>query len=166
MADLKNWLEKLFIDKEMKKRIEFFGKVSIFAGLPRNAVGKLITIMYHRSYEPGEVVCAEGEFGKALFIVMSGEVILSRKPGILREEKVISTMESGDFFGEMALLEEKPRTATAKAVTKSEVYIIYKANFDSMAERDPRVGFKVIRNIAVIIGKRLRGMLDEENKGG
>ena len=166
MANFKHWLGNLFIDKEMKQRLDFFSKVSIFEGLAKNVIGKLVTIMYRRTYEPGEVICSEGEVGKALFIVMSGEVAITRKPGMLREEKVLATMESGDFFGEKALLEEKPRTYAAKAITKSEIYIVYKANFDGMIEKDPRIGLQVIRNISVILCSSLRCMMEEENKGG
>jgi CRP-like cAMP-binding protein len=121
----------------------------------------LVAAMYRRAYETGEVICPEGEIGKALFIILSGEVTISRKAGLLKEDKVISRLKSGDFFGEMALLEEKPRSATAKAVSDSEIYIIYKSNFDGMIEKNPRIGLQVIRNIAVILSARLRGIMDQ-----
>ncbi len=160
MLNIKEYIKNLLIDREMKQKIDFFNKVSIFKGLSRFAVGKLVTAMYSRKYEAEEIICLEHELGKALFIIMSGEVAITRKSGVLREDKIISRLKSGDFFGEMALLEEKPRSATAKALTDCELYIIYKANFDSMIEKDPKIGFLVIKNISVILSARLRGMID------
>lgn len=159
--NLTDGLQSLLMDRQMKEKIEFFRKVSIFDGLKKYDVGKLITAMYHRTYESGDIICPEGEIGKALFIIREGAVAISRKAGLLSGEKIISSLKSGDFFGEMALLEEKPRSATAKAVAKSEIYIIYKSNFDSMIEKDPKIGLQVIRNIAKILSSRLRGMMDQ-----
>lgn len=160
MLNIKEYIKNLLIDREMKQKIDFFSKVSIFNGLSRFAVGKLVTAMYSRKYEADEIICPEHELGKALFIIMSGEVIITRQSGMLREDKIICRLKSGDFFGEMALLEEKPRSATAKAATDCELYIIYKANFDGMIEKDPKIGLMVIKNISVILSARLRGMID------
>ncbi len=160
MLNIKEFIKNLLIDREMKQKIDFFSKVNIFNGLNRFAVGKLVTAMYSRKYEAEEIICPEHELGKALFIIMTGEVAITRKSGMLREDKTITRLKSGDFFGEMALLEEKPRSATAKALTNCELYIIYKANFDSMIEKDPKIGLMVIKNISVILSARLRGMID------
>jgi CRP/FNR family transcriptional regulator, cyclic AMP receptor protein len=160
MLDIRRLFTKLIIDQEMKQKIEFFSRISIFNGLSHFDVGKLVTAMYCRAYEADEIVCSEQELGKALFIIMSGEVAITRKSGLLKEEKIISRLKSGEFFGEMALLEEKPRSATAKALTSCQIYIIYKSNFDSMIAKDPKIGFVVIKNISVILSSRLRGMID------
>ena len=160
MLNLKEFTKNLLIDREMKQKIDFFSRVSIFNGLTRFAIGKLVTAMYSRKYEAGEIICSENELGKALFIIMNGEVGITRKSGMLRQEKIISHLKSGEFFGEMAMLEEKPRVATAKALTDCELYIIYKANFDNMIEKDPKIGLLVIKNISVILSARLRGMIN------
>lgn len=160
MLDIRKFFAKLFIDQEMRQKIEFLSKISIFKGLNSFDIGKLVTAMYCRSYEADEAICAEQELGKALFIIMSGEVAVTRKSGMLKEEKILSRLKSGDFFGEMALLEEKPRSATVKSLTPCQVCIIYKANFDSMIEKDPKIGLVVIKNISVILSSRLRGMID------
>lgn len=160
MLNIRKLFTKLFIDQEMKQKIGFFSKISIFNGLNSFDVGRLITAMYCRAYEVDEVICAEQEVGKALFIIMDGEVAITRKSGLLKENKVLSRLKSGEFFGEMALLEEKPRSATAKALTPCKVCIIYKANFDSMIAKNPKIGLVVIKNISVILSSRLRGMID------
>ncbi|MDD5491616.1 MAG: cyclic nucleotide-binding domain-containing protein [bacterium] len=160
MLDIRKYFANLFIDREMRQKIDFFSKISIFKGLNSFDIGKLATAMYCRLYETGEVVCAEQELGKALFIIMSGEVAITRKSGLLKEEKILSRLKSGDFFGEMALLEEKPRSATAKVLVPCQVCIIYKANFDSMIDKNPKIGLAVIKNISVILSSRLRGMID------
>ncbi len=162
MLNIRKWLTKIIIDQEMKEKIEFFKNISIFKGLSGFDVGKLVTTMYARTYEANEVICGEHELGKAIFIVLSGEVAITRKSGLLKEEKAISHLKSGECFGEMSLLEEKPRSGTARALIPSQVYIMYKSNFDSMIEKNPKIGLIVIKNIAVILSSRLRGM----NSGG
>lgn len=160
MLDFRKLFARILMDREMKEKIEFFGKISIFNGLNSIDVGRLVTAMYCRAYDKDDVICSEHEIGKALFIIMDGEVAITRKSGLLKEDKVLSRLKSGEFFGEMALLEEKPRSATAKAVTPCKMCIIYKANFDSMIDKNPKIGLVVIKNIAVILSSRLRGMID------
>ncbi|MEW6041796.1 MAG: cyclic nucleotide-binding domain-containing protein, partial [Elusimicrobiota bacterium] len=86
----------------------------------------------------------------AIFIIKSGEVAL------FKSNKPLARLKEGDFFGEMALLEEVPRTATATAVTVAEIGFMYKAAFDTLIENDPRLGLKVIYNLAKMVSGRLR----------
>ncbi|MDD5259956.1 MAG: cyclic nucleotide-binding domain-containing protein [bacterium] len=157
MPDIKRLFTKLFMDQDIKQKIEFFSQVTILNGLGNFDIGKLVTDMNCRAYDAQEVIYGEQELGKALFIIMSGEVAITRKSGLLKEEKVIARLKSGDFFGEMALLEAIPRAATAKALTSCKICIIYKASFDSMIAKDPKIGIVVFKNIAVILASRLLG---------
>lgn len=153
-------IKDIFIDKEIKKKIVFFQKITIFQGLTEDQVGKILSVMYRRNYKAGEIVFNEQELGKALFMVMSGEVEIVKKISPT-EEKLVAKLGPGDFFGEMALLEEKPRSAMVRVASDSEIYIIYKVNFDSLIEKNPQIGLKIIKNLSTILCARLRGMVEK-----
>ena len=135
--------------------MEFLSQISIFNNLDFNLLGRIINITYTKMYQKGETIFNEGDIGKAIFIIVSGNVEITKKISE-KEEGILVILGSGDFFGEMALLEELPRSATARAIEESEIYIIYKVNFDSLIEKYPQVGVKIIKNLAAILSKRLR----------
>ena len=135
--------------------MEFLSQISIFNNLDFNLLGRIINITYTKMYQKGETIFNESDIGKAIFIIVSGNVEITKKISE-KEEGILVILGSGDFFGEMALLEELPRSATARAIEESEIYIIYKVNFDSLIEKYPQVGVKIIKNLAAILSKRLR----------
>ena len=65
-------------------------------------------------------------------------------------------MEPGDFFGEMTLLDELPRSATARAVDPSRLFILYKTHLDELASESPRIAAKLLHNLARLLSARLR----------
>lgn len=149
--------KSFFIDKKFKEDITFLKKVSLFEGLNDVALGELLTISSRKTYVPGEVVFEAGTPGKVLYIIKSGEV-----EGI-KNGKVIFTLKEGDYFGEIALLDETPRTATVRAKKQSELLLIYKVKFDGFILDDPLAGVKVLRSMASKIITRL-GELEEHGK--
>ncbi len=152
---LTDFIKNLLLDKEMKKKIQFLSGISIFNGLDFNLLGKIINITYIKTYQKGETIFNETDIGKAIFIIGRGNIEITKKISE-RQEGILVVLAPGDFFGEMALLEELPRSATARAVEESEIYIIYKVNFDSLIEKYPQVGVKITKNLATILSKRLR----------
>ncbi len=102
------------------------------------------------TYSAGDCIFAQGELGTEMFIVQEGEVEIIKHIGT--ESHVLSRLEKGDFFGEMALLEALPRTADAVAVTDVRVVAINGSRFDEMLRRNPEVAVRIIRKYS----KRLR----------
>lgn len=148
-------LKSIFIDKEFNQKIAFFKQVALFNGLNDRTLGQVMNIVYQKKYSADEIVFSEGDIGKALFIVKSGEVAISKS------EKILARLHTGNFFGEMALLEETVRSATAKTTKESEICMIYKVKFDGLIEDNPRAGVKIIRNLAKILSSRLRQTSEE-----
>jgi CRP-like cAMP-binding protein len=153
-------LKDMFLDKDVKSKIKFLSEISIFNNLDPIMLGRIINIAYSKTYKKGEIIFSEGEIAKAIFIVASGSVEFTRKISE-KEEGILFILSPGDFFGEMALLEESPRSSTARAIEDSEIYIIYKVNFDGLIDRYPQVGLKIIKNLAAILSKRLRKTRDQ-----
>jgi CRP-like cAMP-binding protein len=102
------------------------------------------------AFSPGEKIFAQGELGTEMFIIHEGEVEIVKHIG--GESHILSRLEKGDFFGEMAILEALPRTADAVAVSDVRVVAINGSRFDEMLRRNPEVAVRIIRKYS----KRLR----------
>ena len=95
------------------------------------------------TYPAGEVIFRQGELGTDMFIIQDGEVQIIKH--IADESHVLSKLEKGDFFGEMAILESVPRTADAVAITDVKVLVINGARFDDMLRKNPEIAVRIIR---------------------
>jgi len=102
------------------------------------------------AFNAGDTIFAQGDLGTEMFIIQEGEVHIVKH--IAGETHILSRLEKGDFFGEMALLEAMPRTADAVAVTEVRVVAINGSRFDEMLRKNPEVAVRIIRKYS----KRLR----------
>ena len=152
-------VHRVFMDPEFEKNLAFMSRIPIFEGLHRHDLGRLLGIMYAKTYPAGEVVFQEGDAGRALFIVESGEVVIVKAAHAApahTEDVILARVGPGGFFGEMALLEELPRSATVKTTQESVLHFMYKVKLDAFMDKHPRIGVKVLRNLAKVLSSRLR----------
>ena len=105
---------------------------------------------YLETHPMGEIIFSEGDIGTEMYIIQSGTVELLKSIG--GETRVLSTLEKGDFFGEMSVLEDLPRTASARAKSDVEVVRINGALFDSMLKNNPEIAIRMMRKLS----RRLR----------
>jgi CRP-like cAMP-binding protein len=102
------------------------------------------------TFAAGERIFAQGDLGTEMFIIQDGVVEILKHIG--GESHLLSRLEKGDFFGEMALLEALPRTAEALAATEVRLVAINGSRFDEMLRKNPEVAVRIIRKYS----KRLR----------
>jgi CRP/FNR family transcriptional regulator, cyclic AMP receptor protein len=114
-------------------------------------ITKNIYQKYVKTFEPGEVLFEEGEHGEVMFIIIQGEVEI-RKRTSAKAARTLITFHEGDIFGEMSLIEKKPRSATAIAVSPCRTLVVNEALLDSMIENNPDFAKKMIR----ILSERIR----------
>ncbi|MBV9496817.1 MAG: cyclic nucleotide-binding domain-containing protein [Acidobacteria bacterium] len=95
------------------------------------------------SYAAGERIFSQGELGTEMFIILEGEVEIIKH--IAGESHILSHLEKGDFFGEMAVLENVARSADATAKTDCRVLVINGSRFDEMLRKNPEVAVRIIR---------------------
>lgn len=126
----------------------------MFAGLSGRLLGLLATRLFEKTYAAGEVIFRQGDPGRGLFIVVEGEVQVVRSNS--GREEHLATFGSGTTFGELALIDELPRTATARAVAPSRVLILYRAYFDALVEGNRAVAIAVMRNLLSILAGYVR----------
>ena len=102
-------------DPEQLRRAPFLARSPLFAGLPRRLLARLATRFFEKVYHPGEIVFEEGDPGRALFVVVEGAVEITRATA--QGPYVLNTLGPGDAFGELALIDDFPRSATARVAT-------------------------------------------------
>jgi CRP-like cAMP-binding protein len=102
------------------------------------------------SFEAGETVFREGDLGTEMFIIHEGRVEICTGEG--DRVTVVATLERGDFFGEMALLDDRPRSATARTVEPTRLVTINGTTFTKMLRDNPEVAVRMMRKLA----RRLR----------
>lgn len=154
MSALKS-LKRWFIDPQFSRKKQFLRSLDIFKDLRDRDLGHLVQALHSRTYREGEVVFVEGDIGRALFILETGAVELTHA-GHGGKPVVLYHLKPGDFFGEMALLESLPRTATATATEKTHLHLLYKSKLDSLLAGEPRIGVTIMSHLASLLSARLR----------
>jgi len=109
-----------------------------------------------RVFEAGETIFREGEKGDLMYVLLEGAVELKKKVG--RGEAVLKVVDTpNDFFGEMALLDDRPRSATAVAERRSRVLVVDRPSFESMILQNGRFALKIIK----VLAERIRRSNDQ-----
>ncbi len=115
----------------------YLRKVPFFAKLSPSVLEQLESRVKLITYKQGDIIFSEGETGNSLYIIRSGFVKVSKKQG--DKEKIIAYISHGNYFGEMALLEDEKRSATISAFTKTEVVQVLKDDFNDLLKIDPEI---------------------------
>jgi CRP/FNR family cyclic AMP-dependent transcriptional regulator len=119
-------------------KAEALGRCPFFQGLSRNELIALAKLTEDLEVDEGKVLTREGETGSEFFVIIDGEV------GVMKDGQEIRTMGPGDFFGEIALLEDTPRTATVTAKTPLRFFVLTRQAFRSMLAHQPELERKVL----------------------
>ncbi len=130
---------------------DLFSKVPLFEGLTpadRSALSRAATV---RSYRRGERIVTQGQSGDSFFVLVKGRVAVSILSPEGREV-VLSTLSAGDYFGEMALLDDAPRSATVTAAERSELAVLTRDAFFDLLKGN----FVLIRALLATFSRRLR----------
>jgi CRP-like cAMP-binding protein len=117
---------------------EALATVPMFTGLDESALETLGRTMRTRRFKRGEVIFHRGDPGDALFVVISGAVKISL-PSEAGDEAILATLRSGDFFGELALLDGAPRSASAAALEPTETLVLPRDRFRELVAAQPAI---------------------------
>ncbi len=128
-----------------KPAIEHYPKHSTDVTVENNALGK--------SYQKGEIIVRQGEKGNCMYVIQSGRAEVLIK-GENSKEMRLAVLSNGDFFGEMAIIEEEVRSATVRAMGAVRVIVVDKRIFLQRIHEDPSFAFRIMKKM----GKRIREM--------
>ncbi len=148
-------------DEEILAKLWFLKSIRLFEGIKKRQLIHVLESLQERTYLKGETIFTQGDIGRALFIVFSGKIALARLDKTTQKTETIAEVHPGEFFGEMALLEEMPRTATACALEDTKVFMLFKIKLDSLLFARPVIGVTIAAQLAKILSARLRAILEQ-----
>lgn len=134
---------------------EVLSKVPAFANLAPRELKEVAAIVHKREYRSGEPVFYQGDPGLGMYIVKDGEVsiVIQGKDG---NERELALFGDGDFFGELALLDESPRSANAVCKTECTLIGFFRPDLFELIEKNTTLGIKIVLKLAEIVAQRLR----------
>jgi CRP-like cAMP-binding protein len=136
---------------------ELLKKIDLFRECTNAELIKIGNLMQKVNFNEGDIIFKKGAPGDALYLIREGEVeVLSPKSEDDQTEDVVAVLRSGDLFGEMALVEGEPRSATVRAGTEAKLWRIRKEYFEDIMNKDHAIAFKVYRRLTMILSRRLR----------
>lgn len=132
----------------------------IFSQLTERELRRLASIVHKREYGANEFIFSQGDPGLGMYVIEDGqvEILLTEPDG---EEKRLAALKAGDFFGELSLLDESPRSASAVAKTYSKIIGFFRPDLIDLLNRSPKSGTKILFKLGEVVGARLR-ITDEQ----
>ena len=123
-------------------KLELLRRVPLLQGLGRREIEEVGQLVEEVDVREGKVLTRQGESGEEFFVIVDGSVAIERDGTRIR------TLGPGDFFGEIALVDGGPRTATATAETASKVLVLAHREFHSLLGRHPKIQTVVLQSLA------------------
>lgn len=123
------------------------GNYDFFADMTDKEIVWFLRLCGRRSFKPDQPIFQEGELGNCFYLIVFGKVVISRG------DMKLATLETGDCFGEMAVLDDAPRSASATAAMDTLVFSVER---DILTDVFPTLGFKVAANLAKQLSVKLR----------
>jgi CRP/FNR family transcriptional regulator, cyclic AMP receptor protein len=134
---------------------EVLSKVPAFTNLAPRELKEVAAIVHKREYRTGEPVFYQGDPGLGMYIVKDGEVSIMIQ-GKDSNERELAVFSDGDFFGELALLDESPRSANAVCKTECTLIGFFRPDLFELIEKNTTLGIKIVLKLAEIVAQRLR----------
>lgn len=147
-------LGKFFAPRKLSPRLAPLARISLFSQLSAVELGIVDGLLHQREYLADEVVFDEGEEGQAIYLILEGEVALERKGQ--GEAGRIAVLGPDSFFGDLALIENLPRSAQARAVKPSRLAALFREDFLGLMDTHARIASKIALQLAREMARRLR----------
>ena len=122
-------------------------QVELFSGLEEAALNLIAQRVVNRSFPANTIVIHEGDEALSLYLIVSGavKVFLSDDNG---KQIVVSSQREGEYFGELALLDDAPRSASVMTTEKSTFMVLNKHDFDRLLQEQPAIALPIMRQLA------------------
>ena len=153
----------IFGNHKPEQDLQDLVKLSLFVDLNRREMKIVDGFMHERNYLKNEIIFDEGEEGQAIYFIRSGQVLICRQG---QTEKPIATLERGNFFGELALLDDAPRSAQARAGENCTLAVFFRGDFLNLMHSHALIASKIALQLARHLGVRLRGAVHSGQQSG
>ena len=135
-------------------------KISLFKDLTNDELKKVSRLIKESTFRKGAVIWHEGMPEQGLHIIDSGKVGISRKTKD-GNKQVLAVLKKDSFLGELSCLDGRNHSASAEALMKTNLFIIRKADMDKLLNKNPKIAYKIVRDMAIEISHILRNMNDK-----
>lgn len=142
------------VDPRLQPVLEGMREAPFFAGFGDRELLRLLNICRTRRFRPGDYVFREGEHGESLYVLLRGSVEI-RKHMPDGEHRLLATLPAGTCFGEMAILDNDPRSADAVA---GEAALVFEINQKTLTEDDNVLSLKLSRQIGIELANKIRAI--------
>lgn len=129
-------------------------KIPLFAELTENEIYQVMRLSFEKKYAKDSTLFVEGMAGEVLYIIKSGKVDIVKKTP--QGEVLLSSLGAGEFLGEMSLIDDSKRSATARVAEDSELVVITRKCFNDMLHGDPAITAKLLLHFLRVSARRLR----------
>jgi CRP/FNR family cyclic AMP-dependent transcriptional regulator len=136
------------------------GKVDLFSGIRPEGLERIAAICSEQSFRVGDVVFREGEVGDKLYLILEGKVRISREVSGMGEE-ALAVLGPGQAFGEMALIDEFPRSADARVHERCRLLMLTKEQLEDLLLLEKDLAYEILWNFVRILSARLRETNDK-----
>ncbi len=125
---------------------EFLARVPIFSACTPEEIAAIAAVAQESYFEEGQIVVTQGTPGQAFYLIMEGKV------EYLRDGSVLGEFGPGEFFGEMSLLDEAPRSATVRAASATWCLMLSSWDFKALLRQKPEIAIKLLE----VLSRRIR----------
>lgn len=132
------------------RAINTLRKIPVFASLQTDEYQELLSVCKVNHVKNGDEIFVENDPSLAMYVLLSGEVEMHT-----RESGCVYVMKPGDIFGEIGVISQSRRSATAKASSDSAMLELSKDKFDFLLGKKPLITAKILRNVAKVLADRL-----------
>ncbi len=154
------WANIFHTPTETDELVASLKSIPLFKALTQKEITALLNLIHERSYVAGEYIFYQGDPGLGLYLIREGEVIINRESD--NADKItLAVIRKGDFFGELALIDNDKRSASAIAHTDTKLSVIFKPDLDEYIEKYPKRGIKILQGITEITALRLRTLNED-----
>jgi len=137
--------------------VSLLKKVDILNGLSESQLEEVAKLCREQTWSADDIIFRENDTSSELYLIQDGLVEITRSVPEPGTEKRIVTLGKGQIFGEMALVDEGPRSASAHCIADgTRLWVAKRADFISLCEKDTSIGFIVMRNVAADLSFKLR----------
>jgi CRP/FNR family cyclic AMP-dependent transcriptional regulator len=148
------------LDLEGKSTLEILAQIDLFSGLPQGHLRRVVDIGVEEQYRSNAQVFAEGEPGDKFYLIVEGAVRISRiVPGM--GEEALAVLRPGAYFGEMSLIDDAPRSATAMCHEKCRLFVVNRRDLEDLLFVDRDLAYELLWNWVRTLSRRLRATNDK-----
>ena len=147
-------------EADLERTVKALSTINLFEGIDPRGLRDIATIASEESHRLGEVIFKEGDTGGALYMILEGKVRVSREVSGMGEE-ALAVLGAGDAFGEMALIDDFPRSADVRVHERCRLLVISKEALEDLLFLNRDLAYEILWNFVKILSSRLRETNDK-----